>query len=429
MSLRLPADLLNMVDRVIGSHRDGSSRNNWITKAIQEKLVREEQSPYGSPSLLAPLPFLEFFAGGGMARLGLGSDWICTLANDFDKKKSAAYRINWGGDELLNQDVGTLTPDRIPGSPKLAWASFPCQDLSLAGAGAGLAGRKSGTFWSFWNLIKQLRRQSRAPNIIVLENVVGAITSDGGRDFESLLQALSSEGYVFGPLVMDAALFLPQSRPRLFIVAVRDDGCDMQGLVSPGPTTPFHNDALEEAFDRAPAQLRKKWYWWHLPAPDRRTSVLSDIIEEKPSGVEWNSAADTKRLIQMMSPVNRRKIDAALSSNTRQVGTLYRRTRNGEQRAEVRFDSTAGCLRTPGGGSSRQTLLIVEAGTIRSRLLSPREAARLMGLPDSYKLPTRYNDAYHLAGDGLVVPVVAHLSKHLLTPLARRTSLKNHAAA
>ena len=104
------------------------------------------------------------------------------------------------------------------------------------------------------------------------------------------------------------------------------------------------------------------------------------------------------------------------------VGTIYKRTRvqDGKkgQRAEVRFDGISGCLRTPAGGSSRQTILVVEKDTIRSRLLSVREAARLMGLPDSYWLPERYNDGYHVMGDAVVVPVVAWLENYILHPLA-----------
>ena len=104
------------------------------------------------------------------------------------------------------------------------------------------------------------------------------------------------------------------------------------------------------------------------------------------------------------------------------MGGIYKRTRkdkNGDraQRAEIRFDDVAGCLRTPAGGSSRQSIMIVEGDTVRTRLLSPREAARLMGLPDSYKLPENYNEAYHLAGDGVVVPVVRFLAAHILEPL------------
>ena len=104
------------------------------------------------------------------------------------------------------------------------------------------------------------------------------------------------------------------------------------------------------------------------------------------------------------------------------VGALYRRTRRDAtgarvQRAEVRFDGIAGCLRTPAGGSSRQSLLVIENGRIRARLVSGREAARLMGLPDDYILPKGYTDSCHLLGDGVAAPAVRFLAAHLLEPL------------
>lgn len=109
------------------------------------------------------------------------------------------------------------------------------------------------------------------------------------------------------------------------------------------------------------------------------------------------------------------------------VGGLYRRIRPGAdgkkaQRAEVRFDDVAGCLRVPTGGSSRQTIVIVDGDSVRSRLLSPREAARLMGLSDNYQLPSNYNDAYGLMGDGVVVPVVRFLAEHILEPVLQAST-------
>lgn len=427
--MRIPEDLLRQIDHRLGLGGESHSRNTWITSAICEKLVREEQAPYHAGSGRAVPTYYEFFAGGGMARMGLGLDWQCIFANDLDEKKAKAYGVNWGGDELLVRDVKQVTTSDLPGQASLAWASFPCQDLSVAGSGAGLAGKRSGTFWAFWDLMRGLTKEKRAPEIVVLENVSGAITSGGGKDFLAILEALAAENYDFGPIVIDASLFLPQSRPRLFIVAVRAGGELPAGITTTCPQRPFHTEALEEAFDQASQAIRKRWHWWKLPLPPERDSVLAGLIENNPMGVEWHSATETKKLLAMMSPVNRRKIEAAQQSGKRAVGALYRRTRNGVQRAEVRFDDTAGCLRTPGGGSSRQTLLIVEGDSVRSRLLSPREAARLMGLPDRYRLPTNYNDAYHLLGDGLVVPVVSHLAEHLLTPLAQlRLRQKNMAA-
>ena len=69
------------------------------------------------------------------------------------------------------------------------------------------------------------------------------------------------------------------------------------------------------------------------------------------------------------------------------------------------------------GGSSRQVIVIVEGDLVRSRLISARETARLMGLDDRYKLPPNYNEAYHLTGDGVAVPVVRHLAKHIFEPI------------
>ena len=358
-----------------------------------------------------------------MARLGLGSEWKCLLANDIDQTKAAAYRANFTpADELLLGDVGNLRADDISEQADLAWASFPCQDLSLAGNGAGLNGRRSGTFWSFWRIIAELQSQSRAPHVVALENVYGTLTSNRGRDFAAIIGALAEEGYKVGALVIDAVHFLPQSRPRLFIIGVQESATVPEQLASTAPVNEWHSQAVIAAFESLPAGLKDKWIWWKVPLPRSTRKSLPEIIEENPTGVEWNSAEKTAQLLAMMSPLNAAKVKDAVKSGKRQVGTIYRRTRlspSGEkiQRAEVRFDGIAGCLRTPGGGSSRQTLLVVEGKSINSRLLSPREVARLMGLPDKYKLPSNYNAAYHLAGDGVAVPVVRHLTRTLFKPL------------
>ena len=177
------------------------------------------------------------------------------------------------------------------------------------------------------------------------------------------------------------------------------------------------------AFERLPERLQDAWVWWSLPIPNEPIPAFDALLEEQPSGIEWHTADETEHIISLMSPVHLEKLRKAQALRTRIAGTVYRRIRPNEdgvkvQRAEIRFDQISGCLRTPVGGSSRQTLVIVEGRKIRSRLLSPREAARLMGVPDDYPLPKKYNEAYHLFGDGLAVPVVAWLSKHLLTPIA-----------
>lgn len=361
--------------------------------------------------------FYEFFSGGGMARLGLGESWTCLLANDIDEKKASAYQTNFSGDHLTVCDVSALTPCDLPGVADLAWASFPCQDLSLAGRGEGLEGNRSGTFWPFWNLMQGLARERRAPRIIVLENVCGAITSNGGRDFAAIGRALVSEGYRFGAVVLDAAHFVPQSRPRLFIIAVGQRVRLPYGVSRSDPSTLWHPRSLVEAKFSLSKKTQEHWVWWDMPAPPPRIGGFADLIEHELQGIEWDREADTRKLLSLMSPLNREKVRAAQLENRLRIGALYKRTRSGVQRAEVRFDDVAGCLRTPSGGSSRQRILIVEGDRVRSRLISAREAARLMGLPDSYKLPHNYNEAYHLVGDGLVVPAVRFLAANVLEPI------------
>ncbi len=373
--------------------------------------------------------FYEFFAGGGMARLGLGEAWRCTFANDNDEKKAASYTRRFGKGDLLIGDVKQVKTGNLPGCADLAWASFPCQDLSLAGNGEGLQGERSGTFWMFWDLIRGLRKENRAPRLIVLENVRGAITSNNGNDFAAIARALAGSDYRFGPLVMDAVHFLPQSRPRLFIVAVASGVAIPDELMRLDPGALWHPRSLVDVKFTLSKKAQDSWIWWNIPAPPQRTTVFSDLIEEDPIGVQWNTSKQTQALLEMMSPVNREKVRSAQKAGELRVGALYKRTRKGIQRAEVRFDDVAGCLRTPRGGSSRQTIIVVRGRSVRTRLLSPREAARLMGLPDDYALPSNYNDAYHLAGDGLAVPVVSHLASHLLTPVARAIAEQTNAAA
>ena len=389
---------------------------------------------------MAGFTFYEFFAGGGMARAGLGRGWDCLFANDFCEMKAETYARNWGASHLAVGDVANVKPSQLPGAADLVWASFPCQDLSLAGDYRGL-GRssakvmtRSGTFWPFWKLVQALGQEGRRPKLIALENVYGTITSRQGKDFAAICGALSAEGYLVGAMVINAHHFVPQSRPRVFFVAAHRDSVEVADFALPEPNATWHPPTLVSAVNALPISTRKNWVWWKLPSPSPRKKTFSQIIEADPVGVRWNTESETARLLGMMTPVNAAKVAEAKNAGRIMVGGVYRRTRPDtagvkHQRAEVRFDDIAGCLRTPAGGSSRQTILVVDGERVRSRLLSPREAARLMGLPESYKLPDRYNDAYQVAGDGVCVPVVRHIAKHLLEPMLESNALVRPLAA
>lgn len=368
-----------------------------------------------------PFAFHEFFAGGGMARLGLGAGWDCLFANDFDPLKARTYRANFGagdlGGDLVQGDVWALSAADLPGRPDLAWASSPCQDLSLAGLRGGLDSGRSSAFWGFHRLIEGLAAEGRAPSLLVIENVAGLLSSAGGADFTALCAALHGLGYRFGALEIDAALWLPQSRPRVFVIAALDP----VGLGAAGPSAPFHGERLRAAHARLPRTLKAAWVWWSLRTPPARNTTLADLLEPD-AEVPWFAPDRTQRLLSLMAPLHRRRMDAAAAAG-RAVGALYRRVRveagRKVQRAEVRFDGLAGCLRTPAGGSSRQTIVIVGDGPTRARHLTGREGARLMGLPEDYLLPPASTSALKVLGDGVAAPVVRALAEQLLEPLLR----------
>jgi len=364
--------------------------------------------------------YFEFFAGGGFARLGLGRSFACAFANDFDPGKQRAYQAAFGGGEFRCEDVWKLAAPDLPGRATLAWASFPCQDVSLAGPRqGGLTAARSGAFWGFWRLIGELDGEGRAPPLLALENVCGLLTSRAGADFAEVIAALQGRGYGVGAVEIDAAHFSPQSRPRLFIVAQR--GAIAPGLTQAEPAAPFHSTALINAVAKLPDEARARWIWWRLPPPPLRNASLADIID---ASAKWDDEERTRRALAIMSPLQRSRIIALQQAGGVHIGALFRRIRMEDgkriQRAEARFDGLAGCLRTPAGGSSRQELIRVEGHRVQTRLMSPREAARLMGAPDDYPLPASKTAALHLLGDAVCVHAVRWLSTHLLEPLAGR---------
>ncbi len=376
------------------------------------------------------LKALEFFAGGGLARLGLEPHFECVFANDIDPMKADVYRANFGDAHLNVGDVWRIKPQSLP-TADLAWASFPCQDLSLAGARKGLNAPRSGTFWGFWRLVEALASNERAPDTLALENVTGLLSSRGGRDFIALIETIANSGYRVGAMVLDAEMFTPQSRQRLFIIAYK--GRIPKGLEA-GPRPHFHPPAMQSLVSRMDSATQMAWIWWRLPDAPKRNTQLEDILDREVDPALWRSEEACQKLINQMAPQHFTRFEAALAENTFRAGAVYRRIRMEQghkiQRAEVRYDGLAGCLRTPAGGSSKQLLLITENKKARLRPLSSREAARLMGLDETYRLPTKETPALKVLGDGVSTSVVRWLTENLLAPLnaEKRLHTKEKAA-
>jgi DNA (cytosine-5)-methyltransferase 1 len=359
---------------------------------------------YSTPALPkedARPPFLDFFAGSGLVSHALAPYFGEVWANDICPKKAAVFWANHEGAPFVLCSITDVSGKRLPPSV-LSWASFPCQDLSLAGNGEGIRAKRSGLVWEWLRVMDEMPQR---PPLLAAENVVGLVSADEGAHYRELHAALVKRGYKVGAMLLDAVHWLPQSRPRIFVVAV-DARARIPQKITAGKPIWAHPAAIQKA-----AAGLSDWVWWNLPKPEKRSAALSEIVD---FSLPCQDAATSRKNLAMVPPAHMRR----LQESGLPAVPGYKRIRNKKQVLELRFDDTAGCLRTPAGGSSRQYLVIKQGSEWRTRILSPREAARLMGAPETFKLPGTFNDGYKAMGDAVAAPVAAYLAKHLLSPLA-----------
>lgn len=361
--------------------------------------------------------FAEFFAGIGLMRMGLERQgWSLAFANDIDPQKFRMYKGHFGdvGGHFVLGDVHHLTPEQLP-AITLATASFPCNDLSLAGSRGGLNGKESSAFWGFIRVLEGMGE--RKPPLVLLENVTGFLSSHGGTDFAAALSALNRLGYGVDPFILDASRFVPQSRQRLFVVGVRDDRRSISEV--PRPHRFFESEIRPKALaDFIFTHQEIRWVLRDLPTPSLSEIRLETILEDlPPDAQEWWSAERAAYLLNQMSLRHRAVADRMIAGGEWSYGTVFRRVRHGKSMAELRTDGIAGCLRTPRGGSGRQILFKAGYGHYAVRLISSREAARLMGA-DEYTISVPLNQALFGFGDAVCVPVIEWIAAHYLNPLA-----------
>jgi DNA (cytosine-5)-methyltransferase 1 len=371
-------------------------------------IARPRRKPQKRPSLTA----VEFFAGIGLVRLGLEQEgWKVVFANDIDPEKQEMYQANFGGDHFHLGDIHNLSVDQIPDCD-LFTASFPCNDLSIAGAWAGLNGKESSAFWGLINILRKMG--GRRPPLVLLENVLGFLQSNGGRDFEMALLALNEFGYSVDAFILNAVHWVPQSRVRLFVVAKRENGSERNQFAIEEDSRP---DLLCEFIN---THRNIQWNIRDLPVLPRPTTKLKEIVEDLPEDdPHW---WDKERSQYFFGQFSERHLFAArlmMGQRNYQYATAFRRVRNGKSMAELRTDGIAGCLRTPRGGSGRQILFKAGRGRFQVRLLTARECARLQGVPDSYSINVPLNKALFGFGDAVCVPAIQWIARHYLAPTAK----------
>lgn len=386
---------------------------NKRTRSLERDCPKDK----GAPSdMLRNKTFAEFFAGIGLMRLSLESQgWTLAFANDISEDKQAMYAAHFpdADSHLLLKDIHNISAQEVP-AVTLATASFPCNDLSLAGMRDGLAGKQSSAYWGFVRILEEM--ENRRPPLVLLENVAGFLTSHEGRDLQAALLALNRLGYTVDAIILDAARFVPQSRVRLFVVGVLQE---RHGTWEARETPSFYQS---EARPRALADFifshpEIAWNIRDLPDLPSRASMLPSIIEHLPDDSDaWWVETRTNYLTAQMSERHIQALRKMMARRRWSYGTVFRRVRKGKSMAELRTDGIAGCLRTPRGGSGRQILVKAGYGRVMARLLTPRECARLMGA-DDFTINVPLNQALFGFGDAVCVPVVSWIASNYLNPL------------
>jgi DNA (cytosine-5)-methyltransferase 1 len=381
------------------------------------KRINDSSSDY-SP-VHSERTFAEFFAGIGLMRMGLERrGWSIRFANDIDPQKYEMYKIHFldADKHFLLEDIHKIPGKDIP-TVILATASFPCNDLSLAGTRQGLGGKHSSSFWGFIRILEEMGK--RRPPLILLENVFGFLSSHAGKDFEKALLALNRLGYCVDAFALDAASFVPQSRLRLFVVGTSFDQCEMH---EPQKSLLFYQSAVRPKALAGFILMHPKIRWRirDLPSPPQNTSRLDTVLEDLPeTASEWWSSERADYLLSQMSARHREIAERMISGPEWNYGAVFRRVRNGKSMAELRVDGLAGCLRTPRGGSGRQILFKAGGGRFFARLMTSREAARLMGAGD-YNIGVQLNRALFGFGDAVCVPAIEWIAENYLNPIAEQ---------
>ncbi len=367
-----------------------------------------------------PLTVAEYFAGIGLVRMGLQPrGWQVVFANDISEKKYDMYKAFFpdAAGHYVVSNIFEVDPATIP-STTLATCSFPCIDLSLAGNMNGMIGGEHSS--AFWGFIKILKTQGEsAPPLVLVENVPGWLYSNKGKDFRVTVQALNNLGYACDVFILDALRFTPQSRLRVFLVGTKLPAANTTTeLILTRPKS-LLSDQLKKSII---ANKDLRWFYNDIPTPPPlNTNGLSRIIERmSDADSRWWSSDEVERHLAMMKESHYARVIQFADGKQVTYRTFFRRRREGHQRAEVRDDDLSGCLRTAVGGSGKQFLIRAGKGCVKMRAMTPREYARLQGVPDEYPITVNGVQALTGFGDAVCVPAISWIAENVLNPLAEQ---------
>ncbi|ACK55106.1 DNA (cytosine-5-)-methyltransferase [Thauera aminoaromatica] len=363
--------------------------------AILEPALREMLRTPRLQELAEPdFTFIDLFAGVGGIRMGFEAHGgRCVFTSEWDSYAQKTYAENFPAEHPLNGDITKIEAADIPDHDVLL-AGFPCQPFSIAGVSKknalgrahGFACDTQGTlFFDVCRIIEEKR-----PRAFLLENVKNLMSHDKGRTWDVIKSSLIELGYNISPRVVDGAHFVPQHRERILIVGFRNE------------------DGIR--FD-----------WDAVGLPQKGVHVMRDILH-RTDGTEPVLPWDGDRFFDHAGRRVQDKytLTPKLWRYLQDYADKHRAKGNGFGFGLVHPGSVARTLsaRYYKDGSE---ILVYQGEGINPRRLTPRECARLMGFPDSFRIPVSDTRAYKQFGNSVVMPVMREVARAMVPHiLARR---------
>ena len=253
---------------------------------------------------------------------------------------------------------------------------------------------------------------------------MGWLYSNGGDDFYMTAKALKGLGYECDVFLLDARSFVPQSRPRIFMIGTKG----IKTVSDPTHLTKRSKRLLPAKLESMIGRFQNEMNWAHLDIPEPpeflSCGLTEEIVEQIPlDDPRWWPQEKVDKHLGMMAPSHLDRVLGLSRCDGRTYRTFFRRRRKDGQRAEVRADDIAGCLRTAVGGSGKQFLVAAGEGSVMMRTMTAREYARLQGVPDEYPIVSNSErQSLNAFGDAVCVPAVSWIAREVLKPLMKNAS-------
>jgi len=376
------ADELEITPKTISRWEDGNSMPRRYELALRGLLA--EMGEVTRPEVpTGDFRFIDLFAGiGGIRRAFEDIGGACVFTSEWDRYSQKTYRENYPGGHELNGDITQIKAENVPDHDVLL-AGFPCQPFSIAGVSKknalgrahGFHDETQGTL--FFDVARII--EAKRPKAFLLENVKNLASHDKGRTFEVIMRTLREElGYHVKYRIIDGAHFVPQHRERVIIVGFREP--------------------VEFDFDA-------------IALPPKGQHRMRDILH-RTDGTEPFLPWDGEKYFDFnaRSVQDRYTLTDKLWAYLQAYALRHRAAGNGFGFGLVKGDSVARTLsaRYYKDGSE---ILVHQGGSKNPRRLTPRECARLMGFPDSFRIPVSDTRAYEQFGNSVVVDVMRHAAR------------------